>query len=146
MHSVQSSSGAETSQHHTQYPSLQIVLDFHQSSLLNTRNNSHYTRLISHLKLFSTFSLQTGILILWPFVNKIMIPSWAMLWWHYFIIVAARLLSCKVTSITFSKNTVSIRQKEETKYIFVSLPKPQDLVCLLPPDVLALASLPCLCP
>ena len=64
MHSVQSSSGAETSQHHTQYPSLQTVLDFHQSSLLNTRNNSHYTRLISHLKLFSTFSLQTGILIL----------------------------------------------------------------------------------
>ena len=80
MSSAQSSSGAETCQHHTQYPSLQTALDFHQSSLLNTRNNSHYNRLISHPKLCNTISLQTGILILWPFVNKIMIPSRAMLW------------------------------------------------------------------
>ena len=82
MSSAQSSLGAETSQHHAQYPSLQTALDFHQSSLLNTRNNSHYNRLISHPKTCSTISLQTGILILWPFINTIMIRSWAMLWWH----------------------------------------------------------------
>jgi len=43
------------------------------------------------------------------------------------VILAARLPSCKDTSITFPNNTVSIRQKEETKNIFVSLSKPQDL-------------------
>jgi hypothetical protein len=81
------------------------------------------------------------------------------------IIVAARLPSCKDTSTTFSNNTVSIRQKEEKKKTFVSLSKPQDLKmwldvcvlstlccllstvhCLLSPEVLALSSLPCLCP
>jgi hypothetical protein len=39
--SAQSSSGAESSQHHVQYPSLQTVLALRQSSLLNTRINSY---------------------------------------------------------------------------------------------------------